>query len=108
MYFMQHTRELEVIPATMGEVAAIRQAFEVANQANLNRDELEELEHQSIFIQDQRNAIALANRQGREEGREEGAVSMQRSIAMNLLATMDDAAIANLTGLTMEDVAALR
>jgi predicted transposase/invertase (TIGR01784 family) len=104
MYFLQYTRELESIPETMGSVAAIRQAFEVANQANLNRDELEELEHQSIFIQDQRNAISLANKQGREEG----ALSMQRTIAINLLSTMDNAAIANLTGLTIEVVEALR
>jgi predicted transposase/invertase (TIGR01784 family) len=108
MYFLQHTRELEAIPERMGNVAAIRQAFEVANQSNLNRDELEELEHQSIFIQDQRNAISLANKQGRAEGREEGALSMQKTIATNLLSTLDDAAIANLTGLTLEEVAALR
>jgi predicted transposase/invertase (TIGR01784 family) len=108
MYFLQHTRELETIPETMGNVPAIRQAFEVANQANLNRDELEELEHQSIFIQDQRNAISLANKQGREEGREEGSLSMQKKIAMNLLSTMDNAAIANLTGLNPKDVEALR
>ncbi len=104
MYFLQHTRELEAIPERMGNVAAIRQAFEVANQANLNRDELEELEHQSIFIQDQRNAISLANKQGREEG----AFSMQKIIATNLLSTMGNVEIANLTGLTIEDIKALR
>jgi predicted transposase/invertase (TIGR01784 family) len=108
MYFLQHTRELETIPETMGNVPAIRQAFEVANQANLNRDELEELEHQSIFIQDQRNAISLANKQGREEGREEGALSMQKNIAMNLLSTMDNTAIAQMTGLSLADVESLR
>jgi predicted transposase/invertase (TIGR01784 family) len=104
MYFLQHTRELETIPETMGNVPAIRQAFEVANQANLNRDELEELEHQSIFIQDQRNAISLANKQGREEG----ALSMQKTIAMNLLSTMDNNAIAQMTGLSLAEVEALR
>jgi predicted transposase/invertase (TIGR01784 family) len=108
MYFLQHTRELETIPETMGNVPAIRQAFEVANQANLNRDELEELEHQSIFIQDQRNAVSFANKQGREKGREEGALSMQKTIAMNLLTTMDNAAIAQITGLSLADVEALR
>jgi predicted transposase/invertase (TIGR01784 family) len=108
MYFLQHARELEAIPETMGNVPAIRQAFEVANQANLNRDELEELEHQSIFIQDQRNAVSLANKQGREEGREEGALSMQKTIAMNLLSTMDNNAIVQMTGLSLADVEALR
>jgi predicted transposase/invertase (TIGR01784 family) len=120
MYFLQHTRELESIPETMGNVPEIRQAFEVANQANLNRDELEELEHQLIFIQDQRNAISLASKQalkkgreegrkeGREEGKEEGALSMQKTIAINLLATLDNATIAQMTGLSLEEVEALR
>jgi predicted transposase/invertase (TIGR01784 family) len=112
MYFLQHTRDLESIPETMGNVPEIRQAFEVANQANLNRDELEELEHQLIFIQDQRNAIALASRQalekGREEGKEEGALSMQKTIAINLLSTLDNATIAQMTGLSLAEVEALR
>jgi predicted transposase/invertase (TIGR01784 family) len=104
MYFLQHTRELEAIPATMGAVPAIRQAFEVANQANLNRDELEELEHQSIFIQDQRNAISLATKQGQAAG----ALAMQKLIAVKLLSTMDDATIAQMTGLSIADVKFLR
>jgi predicted transposase/invertase (TIGR01784 family) len=116
MYFLEHTRELESIPETMGNVPEIRQAFEVANQANLNRDELDELEHQLIFIQDQRNAISLASRQalekgreeGREEGKEEGALSMQKTIAINLLSTLDNATIAQMTGLSLAEVEALR
>jgi predicted transposase/invertase (TIGR01784 family) len=120
MYFLQNTRELDSIPATMGDVPEIRQAFEVANQANLNRDELEELENQLIFIQDQRNAISLATKQGlkeglekglekgREEGKEEGALAMQKSIAINLLPTLDNGAIAKITGLSLEEVEALR
>jgi len=42
MYFLQHTRQLDSIPETIGAVPEIRQAFEVANQANLSREELEE------------------------------------------------------------------
>jgi predicted transposase/invertase (TIGR01784 family) len=72
MYFLQNTRQLESIPATMGEVPEIQQAFEVANQANLSPDELEELEHQLIFIQDQLNAIALAEKRSLEQGIKQG------------------------------------
>jgi hypothetical protein len=57
---------------------------------------------------DQRNAVSLANKQGREKGREEGALSMQKTIAMNLLSTMDNNAIAQMTGLSLADVEALR
>jgi predicted transposase/invertase (TIGR01784 family) len=108
MYFLQHTRELESIPETMGTVPEIRQAFEVANQANLSRDELDELEHQLMFIQDQRGAIAFADKQGEKRGMEKGTRTTQVTIAQNLLAVMDDAAIAQTTGLPIDEVQKLR
>jgi predicted transposase/invertase (TIGR01784 family) len=108
MYFLQHTRELESIPETMGTVPEIRQAFEVANQANLSRDELDELEHQLMFIQDQRGAIAFADKQGEKRGMEKGTRTTQVTIAQNLLAVMDDAAIAQTTGLAIDEVQRLR
>ncbi len=112
IYFLQNTRQLQTIPETMGAVPAIRQAFEVANQANLNREELDELEHQAIFIQDQRNAIVRATRQGREQGLEEGLEQGTRrtqvAIAQKLLASLDDAAISQITGLAIAAVQALR
>ncbi len=104
MYFLQHTRELESIPETMGTVPEIRQAFEVANQANLSRDELDELDHQLIFIQDQRGAIAFATKQGLAQGTR----TAQVTIAQKLLAIMDDASIAQTTGLSIDDVQRLR
>jgi predicted transposase/invertase (TIGR01784 family) len=116
MYFLQHTRELESIPETMGTVPEIRQAFEVANQANLSREELDELDHQLIFIQDQRGAIAFATKQGLKEGLEQGLEqgveqgtrTTQVAIAQNLLAVMDDVAISQTTGLPIDQVQALR
>jgi predicted transposase/invertase (TIGR01784 family) len=104
MYFLQHTRELEAIPATMEAVPEIRQAFEVANQANLSREELDELEHQLIFIQDQRGAIAFAAKQGLEQGTR----TTQVTIAQNLLAVMDDAGVSQATGLSIDEVKQLR
>jgi predicted transposase/invertase (TIGR01784 family) len=108
MYFLQHTRELTEIPETMGAVGEIRQAFEVANQANLSRDELDELDHQLIFIQDQRNAIALAAKRSLEQGLEQGTRTTQIAIAQKLLATMDDGAISQATGLSIGDVQQIR
>jgi predicted transposase/invertase (TIGR01784 family) len=108
MYFLQHTRELTEIPETMGAVGEIRQAFEVANQANLSRDELDELDHQLIFIQDQRNAIALAAKRSLEQGLEQGTRTTQIAIAQKLLATMDDGTISQATGLSIGDVQQIR
>jgi predicted transposase/invertase (TIGR01784 family) len=108
MYFLQHTRELTEIPETMGAVGEIRQAFEVANQANLSRDELDELDHQLIFIQDQRNAIALAAKRSLEQGLEQGTRTTQIAIAQKLLATMDDGTISQATRLSIGDVQQIR
>lgn len=104
MYFLQNTRQLESIPETMGAVPEIRQAFEVANQANLSREELDEFEHQAIFIQDQRNAIALASQRSLAQG----VRTTQIEIARNLLAVMGDEEISRVTGLTIAEVQALR
>jgi predicted transposase/invertase (TIGR01784 family) len=100
MYFLQHTRDLATIPETMATVPEIRQAFEVANQANLSPDELDELERQWIFIQDQQNAISLAAKQG--------ATKENQTIALKLLALQVPLeVITEATGLTTEALQAL-
>jgi predicted transposase/invertase (TIGR01784 family) len=67
IYFMKNTSNLETVPETMGTVPEIQKAFGIANQANLNRQELEDLEKREMFIEDQRGAII----KGRQEGQQE-------------------------------------
>jgi predicted transposase/invertase (TIGR01784 family) len=54
IYFLQNARQLQSVPASMENVPAIQQAFTAANQANLSREELEDLENREMFIHDQR------------------------------------------------------
>lgn len=108
IYFLRHAQTLEIVPETLQSVPELEEAFEIANQANLNREELEELEHQVIFIHDQRNAIVKATKQGLQQGLQQGKQATQRSIAQRLLPMLDDAAIAQTTGLSIADVAQLR
>src|ERR687885_2871077 len=96
IYFLKTARNLEVVPEQMGEVQAIKKAFEVANRADLSREELEDLEHQEIYIQDQRNAITKAVKQKASE------------IAKGLLDVLDEATIAQTTGLSMEEIQNLK
>ncbi|MEB3883588.1 Rpn family recombination-promoting nuclease/putative transposase [Lyngbya sp. CCY1209] len=100
IYFMKFARSLTSIPENMDAIAEFHQAFEIANQAGLTPEELEDLERREMFIYDQQGAIAL----GREEGREEA----QRDVARNLLGQLNDEAIAQATGLSLEVVVALR
>lgn len=100
LFFLQNARSLDAVPDAMDEVPEIRQAFMLANQANLEPEELEDLEKREIFIHDQRNAILKAKRQGDEEARFE--------IARRLLGQMDDGEISKVTGLAVEQVQQLR
>jgi predicted transposase/invertase (TIGR01784 family) len=104
IYFLKTARSLDVVPETMGTVPEIKKAFEIANQANLNREELEDLEKREIYIHDQRNAIKRAIRQGKEQGREEAKFE----IAKQLLDVLDEEMISQKTGLSLEDVQDLK
>ena len=117
IYFLQNARQLESVPASMKNVSAIQRAFTAANQSNLSREELEDLENREMFIHDQRNAIVKGTkqglaeglRQGLKQGRAEGlAEGLERGaneakilIVQRLLATLDDTTISQMTDLTL-------
>ena len=104
IYFLKNAKSLEVVPEQMGEVQAIKKAFEVANRADLTREELEDLEHQEIYIQDQRNAITKAVKQAVSQAMKEKALE----IAKGLLDVLDEATIAQTTGLSIEEIQKLK
>ncbi|MEQ9671760.1 Rpn family recombination-promoting nuclease/putative transposase [Coleofasciculus sp. G2-EDA-02] len=124
IYFIKRARGLEAIPETMAQVPEIRKAFEVANQANMTREELEALEQREMYIHDQRNAIKLALRrgieqgmekgiqvgreQGIQEGREQGIQASKVEIARKMLGIVDENTISQITGLSLEEVRRLR
>ncbi|MCA1992262.1 MAG: Rpn family recombination-promoting nuclease/putative transposase [Coleofasciculus sp. S288] len=100
LYFLKSARKLDRVPETMGEVPEIKKAFEVANQANLNREELEDLEKREIWIHDQRNAVKKAVKQAVKQKALE--------IAKRLLDVLDEETISQTTGLSLEDVRELK
>jgi len=112
LFFLTNARKLQDVPPTMDNIPELKKAFYIANQANLNLDELEEQEKSEIFIQDQRGAITKAAKesleQGRQEGLAEGAKQKAYEIARKMLGVLDDQAIAEMTGLTLEELQSLR
>ncbi|HAG84644.1 MAG TPA: transposase, partial [Cyanobacteria bacterium UBA12227] len=96
LYFLKTARKLDTVPDKMGAVPEIKKAFEIANQANLSREELEDLEHREIYIHDQRNAIKRAIRQTKIE------------IAKQLLDVLDEELISQKTGLSIEEIEQLK
>ena len=112
LYFIKSARTLESVPEIMGTVPEIQKAFEIANQANLSREELEDLEKREIYIHDQRNAIKRALRQGqeqgRQQGREQGIKETKVEIAKRLLKFLDEETVSQNTGLSLEEVQTLK
>ena len=108
IYFIKYARTLTSVPETMDNIPEIHKAFEIANQVNLSREELEDLERRELFIYDQQGAILKAAREGIEQGIEQGRREEKLAIARQLLLRLDDATISQITGLSLEDVLSLR
>jgi predicted transposase/invertase (TIGR01784 family) len=112
LYFLKNARQLEVVPESMNLVPEIKQAFEFAKQGNLTREELDDLEHQEIFIHDQRNAVIKALNQGLEQGLaqglEQGKMEAKLEMARKLLDLLDNDAISRATGLSLQEIVNLR
>ncbi len=104
IYFLRHAKDLRTVPDTMATVTEIQDAFDMANRATLTPEELDELDRQVIFIQDQLGAVTKATEQGIQQGRQEERLA----IAQQLLPLLDDAAIAQTTGLPLADIQTLR
>ena len=108
IYFMKYARSLDSIPENLDNPPELYDAFEIANQADLTPEELEDLERREMFIYDQQGAIALGREEGLQQGIEQGIEQEKRNIARNLLGQLNDEAIAQITGLSLEAIAALR
>lgn len=124
LYFLRSAPDLQMIPQTMEAVPEIREAFQIANEANMSAEELHTQERKMIFILDQRGAIIKAEKQGLEKGLAEGLEKglaeglekgmkkgrdeIARQIAIRLLAQLSDQQIAETTGLSLAEVATLR
>ncbi|MEZ2340661.1 MULTISPECIES: Rpn family recombination-promoting nuclease/putative transposase [unclassified Microcoleus] len=108
IYFMKNARSLTSVPETMDSIPEIHQAFDIANQARLSREELEDLDRREQFIYDQQGAIIKAVQEGIEQGIEQGKREEKLAIARQLLSQLDNATISQVTGLSVEDIGNLR
>ena len=128
IFFMKNAPTLEIVPSTMETVSEIQQAFAIANETNLNPEELADLEERERYILDRQGilrkgiekglaqgreqGIAEGRKEGAEEGPEEGlALGMREKaleIARQLLNVLDNQTISQTTGLSVEDIQNLR
>jgi len=63
IYFLKNTSTLETVPETLSAVPEIQKALRIASEENFNQEELNELQNQELWIQDQQIAIDVAREQ---------------------------------------------
>ncbi|WP_446010347.1 Rpn family recombination-promoting nuclease/putative transposase [Candidatus Electrothrix sp.] len=108
IYFIKNAGELDFVPKTFSEPNLL-DAFELANTAGLNEDELEVQFKRRDFIWLQKGSLEKAKKDGIQEGREKGEQEAKLSIAQNLLTqNIDPEIIAAGTGLSKELIISLR
>jgi len=115
IYFIQNARSLDVIPNNADNT--IKEAYTIANRANLTKEELELQEKREDFLFVQKNSIEKAKREameeglekglekGRKEGREEGERTKALQIAkISLAQNIDTDTISLITKLSVEEI----
>lgn len=96
LYFMKYAVTITEIPPVMDSVPEIHQAFDIADRVNLSPEEIANIERQEMFIYDQQGALLKAVKES------------NMAIARQLLDRLDDATIAQITGLSVQNVQNLR
>lgn len=104
IYFMKNAPHLESVPETLETVSEIQQAFNIADETNLNSKELADLEDREKYILDQQGILRRGIEAGRAQGIEIGMREKALEIAKQLLNVMDDRTISQTTGLSVEDI----
>lgn len=88
----------------MSEIPQIEKALNIANQAGLSVEELEELHKEELFLEDRRGEIALAKKEAREEGIIEGERKVVLRLIERRFGELTPAAIVLIEGLNSQDL----
>lgn len=111
LYFLKHADDLQQIPLS-ADTPALQEAYQIAAKHHWTQEELDIYESEGLRLGRNRNELETARLDGLEEGLKEGIekgkLEGKIEIAKNLLAAMDDTAIAQVTSLEPSLIATLR
>jgi predicted transposase/invertase (TIGR01784 family) len=111
LYFIKNAENLDHVPDN-ADTEALLLAYNVAAQHHWTAEELDVYESQGIQLGKTRGMIETAGIEGELRGEMRGEIRGERKakmeVARNLLAVMDDDAIAHITGLDVSLIMTLR
>ena len=113
VYFLKHTKDLEVIPKQLSTPKELKEAFEIAEQHNWTEEELDLYDYWELKDASHIDALETARKEGKEEGKEEGRKEGRKEerieIAQKLLSlNIDIEKIIQATGLSKGEIEKLR
>jgi len=102
IYFIKNAGELNLIPKELNDIS---KALNTINEATLTKEELELQHKRKEFISVQKSSIELAKEQGIEQGIEQEKLNIAKN---SIIQGLNDQTIAMITGLSVEEICALR
>ncbi|MCC3424466.1 MAG: Rpn family recombination-promoting nuclease/putative transposase [Microcoleus sp. PH2017_01_SCD_O_A] len=100
IYFIREAPNLEMVPESLETTAPIQQAFGIANTVNLSRKELDQLEAQVFYLQDQQRSIEEAL----ETGAQRGQINTVIRLLERKLETLDESIKSRITQLSSDRI----
>jgi len=73
LYFLKQAKQLKAIPSIIQE-QAIKDAFDIANESNWDKKELEMYEKRAMYVQDEAQRVNFGYQKGIKQGIEKGKV----------------------------------
>ncbi len=107
IYFIKEATSLATIPDELGEVTEIKRALNIANQANMTLEELEEVDRRAMMLQDETGRITQAQEDGREQGRKEGKISLIMVLINQRFGSVSEVVTSQINSLSLENLESL-
>jgi len=103
-YFLKHAGRLEVIPEKLNH-EPFRKAFEIANRANMTKEEWEVYDATSVRMQDERGIAIAARKEGEQIGQQRGEqIGQQRILRALQQQGYGKEQMADMTGFSIAEI----
>ncbi|NJK66897.1 MAG: Rpn family recombination-promoting nuclease/putative transposase [Microcoleus sp. CSU_2_2] len=108
IYFIKKASSLEMVPESLATTASIQQAFNIANTRNFSREELDKLEAQVFYLQDQQRFREEALEAGFQQGLlQAGKINTVIRLLERKLGTLDESIKARIVELSSDRIDSL-
>jgi len=103
LYFIKNAGSLEYVPKNLSK--EIEKAYQIANEANFNEEELELQHKKRDWIYIQKNSIELALKTGKAEGKAEERIELTKKMVLGMAKKgISIQIISEVTGLTKAEI----